>query len=136
MNLLFWILDFFAFFYGWVQNFRAFLTALIRTASWIYIKLNILSFNIWISVVWPEIGFLQVSFCDRIPCNFLIGNFRYSIISLRSWEAGRFERMPLIGKSHPIVARGSRAPPHHTLPAFLNLYGINTMNYTVKYIFN
>ena len=26
--------------------------------------------------------------------------------------------------NHPIVTRGSRAPPHHTLPAFLNLNGI------------
>ena len=25
--------------------------------------------------------------------------------------------------SHPIVTRVSRAPPHHTLPAFLNLNG-------------
>ena len=30
------------------------------------------------------------------------------------------------GKSHPTVTRGSRvsrAPPHHILPAFLNLHG-------------
>ena len=35
--------------------------------------------------------------------------------------------MSLIGNSHPHVTRGyhvSRAPPHHTLPAFLNHYGI------------
>ena len=27
--------------------------------------------------------------------------------------------------THPIVTRGSRAPPHHALPAFLNLHVIN-----------
>ena len=34
--------------------------------------------------------------------------------------------MSLRGNSHPILTRGSRvsrAPPHHTLPAFLNLHG-------------
>ena len=47
-------------------------------------------------------------------------------IPSRSWNAGRFERMSLAGNSHPIVTRGSRvsrAPPHHTLSAFLNVYG-------------
>ena len=37
--------------------------------------------------------------------------------------------MSLAGKIHPIVTRGSRvsrAPPHHTLPAFLNLNGSET----------
>ena len=34
--------------------------------------------------------------------------------------------MSLTGNIQPIVTRGSRvsrAPPHHTLPAFLNLHG-------------
>ena len=34
--------------------------------------------------------------------------------------------MSLTGNSHPFVTRGShvsRAPPHHTLPAFVNLHG-------------
>ena len=34
--------------------------------------------------------------------------------------------MSLTRNSHPNVTRGSRvsrAPPHHTLPAFLNLHG-------------
>ena len=47
-------------------------------------------------------------------------------LPLRSWKAGRFSRMSLTSNSHPIVTRGSRVsrtPPHHTLPAFLNLYG-------------
>ena len=38
--------------------------------------------------------------------------------------------------SHPIVTRGSRvsrAPPHHTLPTFLNLNGI--ISYLVLSIF-
>ena len=37
--------------------------------------------------------------------------------------------MFLTGNSHPIETRGSRvsrAPPHHTYPAFLNLQGIKT----------
>ena len=36
--------------------------------------------------------------------------------------------MSLTGNSHSIVtpgARVSRAPPHYTLPAFLNLHGTN-----------
>ena len=47
-------------------------------------------------------------------------------LPLRSREAGRFDRMYFTGNNHPIVTRGSRfsrAPPHHTLPAFLNLHG-------------
>ena len=32
--------------------------------------------------------------------------------------------MSLTGNSHPVVTRDSRAPPHHTLAAFLNLYVI------------
>ena len=39
---------------------------------------------------------------------------------------GRFERMSLTANSQPIVISGSRvscAPPDHTLPAFLKLYG-------------
>ena len=34
--------------------------------------------------------------------------------------------MSLTGNIHPIVTRGSRvsrAPPHHSIPAFLNLHG-------------
>ena len=49
-------------------------------------------------------------------------------LSLRSWKSGRFENMFSFGNSHPIVIRGSRvsgAPPHHTLPDFLNLNGRN-----------
>ena len=44
----------------------------------------------------------------------------------RSWKAERFQRMFLTGNSHPIVTRGShvsRVPPHHTLPAVINLHG-------------
>ena len=39
---------------------------------------------------------------------------------------GKFERMSLTGNCHPIVtrdSRASRAPPHHILPAFLNIHG-------------
>ena len=46
-------------------------------------------------------------------------------IPLGSGKAGRFEKMFSFGNSHSIVTRGSRlsrAPHHHTLPAFLNLY--------------
>ena len=32
--------------------------------------------------------------------------------------------MPHFDSSQPIVTRGSRAPPHHTLPTFINLNGI------------
>ena len=57
--------------------------------------------------------------------------FNDVIIPLRSWKAGRFERVSLTGNTHCILTRGShvfRAPPHHTLqgglPAFLSLHGI------------
>ena len=42
-------------------------------------------------------------------------------VSLRSCEAGRFQRMSLTGNSHPIVTRGCRvfhAPSYHTLQLF------------------
>ena len=48
-------------------------------------------------------------------------NFSYKLISLRSWKAGKFEKMLSLGNSHPFVTRGyrvSRAPPHHTSPRF------------------
>ena len=49
--------------------------------------------------------------------------------------------MSLTGNSHSILSRSpriSRAPPHHTLPAFLNLHGmkniffVNTIFYQHK----
>ena len=46
-------------------------------------------------------------------------------IPLRYKKAGRFERLLGFARNHSIVTRGlvSRAPPHHTLPAFLKLNG-------------
>ena len=44
-------------------------------------------------------------------------------LPLRSEKAGRFEKMLHFDSSHPIMTRVSRAPPHHTLSAFLNLNG-------------
>ena len=44
-----------------------------------------------------------------------------NFITLRSWKAGRFEKMFSFGSSHPNVTRGflvSRAPPGHTHPRF------------------
>ena len=41
--------------------------------------------------------------------------------------------------SHPIVKRGSRvsrAPPHHTLPAFLNLNGMIQVFLTTKLLWS
>ena len=38
-------------------------------------------------------------------------------IPLRSWKAGRFDRVSLTWNSHPIVTRVSRAPPRHTTPS-------------------
>ena len=41
------------------------------------------------------------------------------------------------GNSHPIVTRGSwvsRAPPHHTFPAFLNLQDIIIKSRTVDLV--
>ena len=43
--------------------------------------------------------------------------------------------MSLTGNSHPIVTRGSRisrAPPHHTLPAFLNLHDSETKIFSLS----
>ena len=42
-------------------------------------------------------------------------------LPLRSWKAGRFEKMFAFGTTHPIVRRDSRvcrAPPQHTSPRF------------------
>ena len=47
-------------------------------------------------------------------------------VPLRSWKAGRFLLASILLTVRPIVtcgSRGSRAPPHHTLPTFLNLHG-------------
>ena len=47
-------------------------------------------------------------------------------VPLRSWKAGRFLVVSLLLTVRPIVTCGSRvsrAPPHYTLPAFLNLHG-------------
>ena len=59
----------------------------------------------------------------------------YLFLPLRSWKAGRFERVPLIGNSHSFVTRGfrvSRAPPYHILPAFLNLHGTIIVIYSTQ----
>ena len=45
---------------------------------------------------------------------------------MRSKKTGRFEKMLHFDSSQPILTRGSRvsrAPPHHTLPAFLDING-------------
>ena len=49
------------------------------------------------------------------------------VIPLRSSKAGRFLIVSVLLTILSIVTRGSRvshAPPHHTLPAFLNLHGM------------
>ena len=56
--------------------------------------------------------------------------YKITLLPLRSWKAGKFERMSLTGNSHPIVTWGSRvsrAKQHNALlkglPVFLNLHG-------------
>ena len=47
-------------------------------------------------------------------------------VQLRSWKAWRFSIASVLLTVRPIVTCGSRvsrAPPHHTLPDFLNLHG-------------
>ena len=51
------------------------------------------------------------------------------LVLFRSIKAGRFQKMLHFDSSHLIVTRGSRvsrAPPHHTLSAFINLNGKST----------
>ena len=45
------------------------------------------------------------------------------LVPLRSKKAGRFEKLLSFARSHSVLKRSSRAPQHHTLPAFLNLKG-------------
>ena len=80
-------------------------------------------------------GFLFVPFSEKIVIfparNFLIfiRNFweHHSYSTSKIKKAGCFKRVFSFGSSRPIVTRGtrvSRAPPHHTLTAFLNLHVI------------
>ena len=46
-------------------------------------------------------------------------------VTLRSKKARRFEIMLHFDSSLPSVIRVSHAPPHHALPAFLNLNRIS-----------
>ena len=54
----------------------------------------------------------------------LYNYFTIILLPFSSWKPGRFQRIFSFGNSHPIVRRVSRAPPHHTFPAFLNLDGM------------
>ena len=61
-------------------------------------------------------------------------NTNYNYILLRSKKADGFEEIVQFSSSHSIVKRGycvSRAPPHHNLPASLNLHDSTkaTMNF-------
>ena len=54
-------------------------------------------------------------------------SLKYIIKILKS---GEIRETPRFARSHPIVTRGSVTPPHHTLPAFLNLN--NKISYDVN----
>ena len=61
---------------------------------------------------------------DRVENFFHIHNEFH--IPLRSKKAGNYAKMLHFDSNHLNVTSGSRvsrAPPHHTLPAFLNLNG-------------
>ena len=45
-------------------------------------------------------------------------------------KAGRFEKMLHFDSIHLIVTRGSRAPPYHTLPAFVDPNGRHVKPYS------